>query len=140
MGLPSTTVKKRITTASGKAKGRKLQQYVRDKLLELLGPWGALPDDCKSTSMGAGGEDVQLSPFARKLLPISVECKSANRIALYGWYDQAKGNSKDYEPLLVIKMDRRKPLAVVDLDYYLQLEDRRFCSKMLIVVKHSVKV
>ena len=43
---------------SAKQKGRKLQQWVRDKLIELL---DIHPENVKSTSMGAGGEDVILS-------------------------------------------------------------------------------
>jgi len=42
-----------MKTASGKAKARKLQQMVRDKILEAFPMLE--PDDCKSTSMGAGG-------------------------------------------------------------------------------------
>ena len=62
-----------IKPSSSKAKGRRLQQAVRDGILEAF---PALePDDVKSTSMGAGGEDVQLSPAARKLFPYQIECK-----------------------------------------------------------------
>ena len=39
------------------------------------------PDDIKSTSMGAGGEDVQLSPAARAVYPIQIECKNLAKIA-----------------------------------------------------------
>jgi len=53
-----------IKTQSAKAKGRKLQQWVRNVILELIHTLE--PDDVKSTSMGAGGEDVQLSPAARE--------------------------------------------------------------------------
>lgn len=103
--------------ASGKAKGRKLQQWVRDMILELLPDLET--DDVKSTSMGAGGEDVQLSPAARKLLPVSIECKSYKEMAVYKWYDQAVQNApKGMEPLVVAKMDRRKPLVILDAETY----------------------
>ena len=55
---------------SAKAKGRNLQKWVRDLLLENFPTLEA--DDVRSTSMGAGGEDVQLSPAARKLFKFSV--------------------------------------------------------------------
>ena len=58
---------------SAKAKGRKLQQVVRDGVLKRFP--SLEPDDVRSTSMGAGGEDVQLSPVARRLFPYQVECK-----------------------------------------------------------------
>jgi len=115
----------RITTSSAKAKGRKLQQLVRDKLISLLTPRGIVEDDVKSTGMGQGGEDVQLSPAARKYMPVSIECKKYAKFAIYGPYEQAEKASGKYEPLLVIQGDRKKPLAIVSLDYYMSLEEWR---------------
>lgn len=111
-----------MKTSSAKAKGRKLQQWVRDKIIEAFKGFGVDPEDVKSTSMGAGGEDIQLSPFARNYLPVSIECKSHKSMAIYSLYDQAEANSGRYEPLLVVKVNNRKPLAVVDFEYYLKLE------------------
>jgi len=68
---------------------------------------------------------IDLSPFARDLLPISIECKSRKLIGFYKWYQQAKSNSNDREPVLIIKQDRSKPLVIIDLDYYLNLEGKR---------------
>ena len=103
--------------ASSKAKGRKLQCWVRDLILDLFPTLE--PDDVKSTAMGQGGEDVQLSPAARKLLPVSIECKSYKTIAAYNWYDQAVANApKGMEPLVVMKADRRKPLVILDAETY----------------------
>ena len=53
-----------MKTQSAKAKGRNLQKWVVNKLIETF---EIHPEDIKSCSMGAGGEDVQLSPAARKL-------------------------------------------------------------------------
>ena len=108
-----------MTPQSAKAKGRKLQQYVRDK---LLGMYQTLtPDDVRSTSMGAGGEDVQLSYAARLLFPYSVECKNRAKFALYNDYEQASNHAPAWEPLLIIKQNGKRPLAVVDLDHFLEL-------------------
>lgn len=115
----------RITVKAAKAKGRRLQQLVRDKIIELLAPYGIQADDVKSTAMGQGGEDVQLSPLARQFLPISVECKSHKGFAVYKPYEQAQAASGINEPLLVIKGDHKKPLAVIDLEYYFKLEQWR---------------
>lgn len=109
-----------MKTQSAKAKGRKLQQYVRDRILEHFTEFA--PDDVKSTAMGQGGEDVQLSPAARQLLPVTIECKSHKNMAVYRLYEQAEQYKERGEPVLVIKENRKKPLAVVDLDYYLGLE------------------
>lgn len=71
--------------------------------------------------MGVSGEDLLLSPKARRYLPISIECKSRSAIAVYGFYDQAKTNAKGYEPVCVIKQNRTKPLVVVDAEYFFKL-------------------
>lgn len=106
---------------SAKAKGRKLQQFVRDQLIERL---QLQPDDVKSTSMGAGGEDIQLSPFARLRFPHSIECKNRSKIAVYEYYNQAKENAGSHSPLVVIKQDRSEPLVILSLDDYLKIYER----------------
>lgn len=114
-----------MKTSSAKAKGRKLQQLVRDKFIELLKPYGVEPDDVKSTAMGQNGVDIQLSPFAKTFLPVAVECKSHKSMAIYKLYEQAEEYRHEGEPLLVVKANHKKPLAVIDLDYYLSLEAER---------------
>lgn len=71
--------------------------------------------------MGVSGEDLLLSPKARRYLPISIECKSRSAIAVYGYYEQAKTNAKGYEPVVVVKQNRSKPLVVVDAEYFFKL-------------------
>jgi hypothetical protein len=114
-----------ISTQSAKAKGRRHQQWVRDKILALW-PKKLQADDVRSTSMGANGEDVQLSPAARRLFPYSVECKAFKSFAIYKVMDQASENCpKGAEPIAIIKADRRKPLAVVDADHFFQIISKR---------------
>ena len=104
--------------SSAKAKGRKLQQWVRDLLLELADTCLS-SDDIRSTSMGARGEDVLLSPAARRMFPFSIECKSVKAAAVMRWYDQAKANTPEgSEPLVVIKENNKKPVVVVDAEYF----------------------
>ena len=109
-----------IKPSSAKAKGRKHQQWVRDKILALF---PSLEEaDVRSTSMGAGGEDVQLSPAARKLFPYSVECKALKAIGVYKFIDQAEANCpENATPIAIIKADRQKPLAVVDANHFFEL-------------------
>lgn len=108
-----------MTPSSAKAKGRRLQQLVRDAILASFPD--LTEDDVRSTSMGAGGEDVQLSSAARRHVPYGIECKArANLSQLYGFYDQAKGHGK-HQPLLILKGDRRDPLAVIDFQHFLDL-------------------
>lgn len=109
-----------IKAASAKAKGRNLQKWVRDQILAVFPELE--PDDVKSTSMGAGGEDVQLSPAARKKIPISVECKARQKVSVYQWYEQAVTNAKDgIEPVVILKADRKKPLALIDAETFFTL-------------------
>lgn len=115
--------------SSAKAKGRDLQKLCRDKLISLLSSYGIEPDDIKSTAMGQSGEDIQLSPKARSLLPVSIECKSHKAMAIYSLYEQAEQYKEKGEPVLVVKANRKKPLAVVDLDYYLRLEAERITNE-----------
>ncbi len=117
--MVETIKKKKISTASGKAKARKLQQHVRDAILEAFPRLE--PDDVKSTSMGASGEDIQLSPAARRWFPFSVECKARESIATYAWFEQAKTNAGGHHPLLVIKQNHSKPLVVLDFDTFMEL-------------------
>ena len=104
---------------SAKAKGRNLQKWVRDLLLENFP--SLEPDDVRSTSMGCGGEDLQLSPAARKLFSFSIECKNVERLNVYDAYDQASANSGDHEPLLIMKKNRKKPLVVMDAEHFVEL-------------------
>lgn len=102
---------------SAKAKGRKLQQWTRDTILKYSP--SLEPDDVKSTSMGAGGEDVQLSPAARKQYPVSIECKSRANYAFYKDYDQACVNTPEgSEPVLVAKANHRPAVVIVDAEWF----------------------
>jgi hypothetical protein len=107
-----------MTPNSAKAKGRNFQKLVRDWLLKAFP--SLEPDDVRSTSMGAGGEDLQLSPAARKLIPYQIECKSKAKSQIHTFYDQAATHGK-YEPLVVVKQDRHIPLAIVSLEHFIKL-------------------
>jgi hypothetical protein len=100
------------TPASRKAKGRRLQQAVRQDLIEHL---GIDPGDILSTAMGQSGCDLYLSPAARSVFPFGVECKAQERIALPEWWEQCTRNAaaEGLTPLLVLKQSWREPLAVL---------------------------
>lgn len=108
-----------MKTSSCKAKGRNLQKLIHDLIYEHFPHLEE--GDVRSTSMGASGEDLLLSPAARKALPVSIEAKNQEKVNVWASYEQAKGNAGKYEPLLVIKKNHKKPLAVVDLNYFLSL-------------------
>ena len=110
-----------MKTQSAKAKGRRLQQWVRDQLIEKL---EVHPEDIESRSMGAGGEDLIMARAARQKFPFSIECKNVEKLNVWEAYEQAKSNSNDYEPIVIMKKNQRKPLVVVDADFFISLFKR----------------
>jgi hypothetical protein len=107
-----------MNPSSAKAKGRRLQQWVRDKLIEML---DVHPEDIESRSMGAGGEDLIMARAARKKFPMSIECKNVEKLNIWDAYEQASVNCGDYQPIVVMKKNGKKPLVVVDAEYYISL-------------------
>lgn len=112
-----------MKTASRKAKGRKLQQLVRDTILAAYPQ--LVPDDVRSTGMGQGGEDIMLSPAARQVFPFKIECKNDKRFKLvFDAYDQCKAHKASGEPIVVFKINREKPMIALDLNYFMELLKR----------------
>ena len=109
-----------MKTSSAKAKGRRLQQWFRDLLIEKL---NVHPEDIESRSIGAGGEDLIMARAARKKFPYSIECKNQEAVNVWKSYEQAKENSGDYEPIVVLKRNNTKPLVLVDADYFVRLHN-----------------
>ena len=109
-----------MRTQSAKAKGRRLQQWIRDLLIEKL---EVHPEDIESRSMGAGGEDLIMARAARKKFPYSIECKNQEKVNIWDAYDQAQENSGDYEPIVVLKRNNTKPLVLIDADYFVRLHN-----------------
>ena len=112
--------KRRITVQSGKAKGRNLQKWVRDRLIDLL---GVHPEDVESRSMGAAGEDIIMSRACREKFPFSVECKNVEKINVWDCYKQAATNCPEgAEPLLVFKKNNQKAKVMLDADYFIAMQ------------------
>ena len=105
---------------TAKNKGKAGQNEIRDKLLEAFPQLE--PDDIKSTTMGDIGEDIQLSPAARKLIPLTIEVKRRKSAlkTLYDWYAQAKHHGKG-EPVVIFRADYKPWLVVVGIDHYIGL-------------------
>ena len=110
-----------MKTQSAKAKGRRLQQWFRDLHIEEL---EIHPEDIESRSMGAGGEDLIMARAAREKFPYSIECKNQESVNLWKSYEQAQENSKDYEPVVVLKRNNSKPLVLVDAEYFVKLHEK----------------
>ena len=109
-----------MKTRSAKNKGKRLQNSVRDILLEIFKEDLEL-DDIKSAVMGDSGEDIQLSPAARKLIPYSIECKNQEKLNIWSSLEQADDNSKESIPVLIFKRNRSKTYAVIEFKEFVEL-------------------
>ena len=67
------------------------------------------------------GEDIKLSPAARKLIPYSFECKNQEKLNIWDSLNQAEENSGDYDPVLIFKRNRSKTYAVVNVEKFIEL-------------------
>ena len=108
-----------MKTSSAKAKGRRLQQMVASVLLSKF--QSLSEDDIRSTSMGAQGEDIQLSSKARELIPFSIECKNQERVNIWDAITQSNSNSKGNTPIVVIKKNNTQPHVVISLNAFVSL-------------------
>jgi len=108
-----------MKASSSKAKGRRLQDFVRDKLRDMF--TSLEDDDIKVAIMGESGEDIKLSPAARKVIPYSFECKNQERLNIWSSLDQAEENCGDRTPLLVFKRNRSKTYVAIEVDSFLTL-------------------
>ena len=106
---------------SAKNKGKRLQNKVRDLILEKFNTLE--PDDVRSITMGDSGEDILLSPAARRKFPFSVECKNQEKLNIWSSLEQAETNSGKHIPLLVFKRNRTKMYAVLEFDKLLEIID-----------------
>lgn len=93
--------------ASGKAKGRNHQKAVRECILRFYPELG--PDDVVSRSMGARGEDLILSPAARRRLPVSFECKATRKTPGAAAIAQARANAGPHVPVVAWHPPRHAP-------------------------------
>jgi len=109
-----------MKTSSAKAKGRKLQQWFAKVLVEKL---GVDEEDIESRPMGSQGEDIIMGKQTRQVFRYSVECKNQEAVNVWKAYEQASENCKGYEPLVVIKRNRSKPLVLVDAEYFVEIHN-----------------
>lgn len=107
-----------MKASSAKAKGRNLQNWIRNKLIE---EFKIHPDDIKSAVMGESGEDIKMARAARRKFPFSIEAKNVERLNVWEAYEQACENSGEHEPILVMKKNRKKPLVVMDFESFMRI-------------------
>ena len=104
---------------SAKNKGKRLQNKVRDLILEKFNQLE--PDDVRSVTMGESGEDILLSPAARKLFPFSTEWKNQEKLNIWSSLEQAETNSGNHIPIVIFKRNRSKTYVALEFEKLLEL-------------------
>ncbi len=114
------------TPQSCKAKGRKLQQELRDILISEL---GIDPLDIESTAMGQSGCDLYLSKAARSKFPFGVEAKYRESIYIWQAMKQAEDNAakEGLIPLLVFRRSRSPTYVTLRMNDFLNLVKNGRC-------------
>ena len=108
-----------MNVKSNKAKGRKLQNMVRDLLRESFP--SLEEDDIKSQTMGMTGEDIVLSPAAKRKIPYSFECKNVERLQFWAAVEQACSNCDNRTPAVIVKKNRQEPYIAIPLDSFIEM-------------------
>lgn len=107
------------STASRKAKGRKLQQHIRDAILD------SFPElterDVRSTPMGVTGDDIMLSETAVELFPYSVEAKNQESLSIWKALEQSEQEAREKTPLLVFKRNRTPVYVALEFEHFMEM-------------------
>ena len=110
-----------MLTKSAKAKSRRLQDAVCNRLEEYFGE-KLEPGDIRPALMGESGEDLKRSPLARKLLPFSFECKNQEKLNIWSALEQAQANcSNGDSPAVVFKRNRSETYIALKFDDFINL-------------------
>ena len=108
-----------MITKSRKAKGRRLQNFVRDKILKVFKH--LKKEDVQVALMSQQGPDIKLSRIAKRLGPYQFECKNQEKMkTIYQFYSQARRHGK-LEPVVIMKQNSRDPLIVLGFDHFFDL-------------------
>lgn len=108
-----------MRASSAKAKGRRLQDYVKGQILHWFPTLHE--DDVKCAIMGESGQDIHLSPAAQKLFPFAVEAKNQERMNIWDALKQAEAHARPgLDPLVVFKRNRSEVYVALKLDDFLE--------------------
>ena len=111
-----------MNTRARKAKGRRLQNYVKELFRKIGGTYGLIDEDINSAIMGQSGTDIIFTPVAKQVFPFAVECKNQEHLNIWSAIQQAEENTKEGRiPMLVFSKNRSKTYAVVELEKLLDL-------------------
>ena len=71
------------------------------------------------------GEDIVLSPAAKRVIPYSFECKNQERLNLWSSLEQAESNCEDRKPVLKFKRNRSKVYVAIEFEHFIELIDEK---------------
>ena len=112
---------KMMKIKSAKAKGRKAAAEVQEILLRTFPQLEE--DDIRVTPSGVQGEDLQLSPRAREILPFAFEMKNRERLNIWDTIKQAQNHVKDskHRPVAIFRRNRTPFHVCMELDTFLEI-------------------
>jgi hypothetical protein len=119
-----------VQTKSAKAKGRKLQNKVRDDLRRIGKEYGLVDGDIESRQMGGTGVDTVLSPRGKRVFPFDIECKNQESLNVFTEFCKhyQKYRNTKHMKLLVHTKNRSEVLVTMRWSLFLKLfEDRLYC-------------
>ncbi len=118
------------TVASRKAKGRRLQKHVAERIGELLNLAVGKDEMIAPREMGQSGTDVRLIGPAKEMFPFSIECKNQETWSLSAWIKQAKSNQeKNTDWLLICQKNHLKPVVVMDMEIFFEIFENLLMTK-----------
>ena len=113
--------KPRITVKSGKARGRKFQQWTANEISKVIGIPCGKDLDIESRPGGQSGTDIILRGRAKELFPFAIENKNQEKWSVHEWIKQAKSNAEGNNWLLFCKRNHMKPIVVLDADKFFEI-------------------
>lgn len=108
-----------MNTKSAKAKSRRLQNLLAEELRRAFPELEE--DDIMPALMGDSGNDIKLSPAARKIIPYGFECKNQEKLNIWQAMKQAVSNAADLRPAVVYKRNRTDAWVSVPLETFVDL-------------------
>lgn len=112
-----------MRSSSRKAKGRRLQQKIREDLRSIGEAYGLEADDIESRQMGGAGVDIVLSPAARRVFPFDVEaknCESLNVVKVFRDHHTKYSKTKNLKMVIHAK-NHCEPMITVRWKDFLKL-------------------
>lgn len=112
-----------MKTSSCKAKGRGLQQKVRD-MYRSVGIYLGLTDgDIESIGMGQKGVDIVFSPYAKGVFNHLIECKKHKRVVVPTLFKEHYEKYKDVPGLKLMfhENDRSDTLVTMRAEDFIEL-------------------